>query len=368
MSPRSSGPRLVVAAGILCLFVPSWPAAAQSPIDIEPGFDCFATECGRTHMSFCGADGTAIPADFFDIGSEPFEGEIQFRGSGGKADTQVQRFDQMVLPDIDTQAQTAIELVQLDLVSCQPITVMIDGMPDLWDVAATLSPTPAGQGLMVVDRTHDNGGFFNSDFPLFPLLTFTRVAPPMDVRILDIGQLGPPIQFSTIGLEPWVSVVTIPALLCSLDFAPGVEEDPKTMLQCCHKVGHAGPGHIHETGPPDCSGCMGACCDPGTGACGVATQAECDAGGGEYKGHGTDCISDVDGDLIPDVLESNNCCAAGDSCNTGTDPNNPDTDGDGIPDGAELAGVTDPCIPDVILIFEDGFESGDTTMWSLTVP
>ena len=180
MSLRSLPQLLVVTAAILCLiFVPSRPASSQGPINIQPGFDCFATECGRTHMTFCGADGTAIPADFFDIGSQPFEGEIQFRGVGGEADTQVFRFNQMVLPDIDTQAQTAIELVQLDLVSCAPITVMIDGEPTLWDVAATLSETPAGQGLMIVDRTHPNGGLFHSDFPLFPLLTFTRVDPPM---------------------------------------------------------------------------------------------------------------------------------------------------------------------------------------------
>ena len=358
----------MLTVGILCLlFVPTRPASAQlDPIVIQPGFDCFATECGRTHMSFCGADGTAIPADFFDIGSDPFEGEIQFRGLGGPADTQVERFDQMVLPDIETQAQTAIELVQLDLVSCAPITVMIEGQPTEWDVAATLSKVPAGQGLMMVDRTHLNGGLFHSDFPLFPLLTFTRVLPPMEDVVLDTGLVGLPIQFSTVGQEPWVSVVTIPAGLCSLDFAPGVEEDPMTMLQCCVKVGHDGPGHIHETGPPDCSGCMGACCDPATGACGVSTEAACDAGGGDYKGHGSDCVSDADGDGIPDVLESNSCCAANDSCNTGTDPNNRDTDGDGIPDGAELAGGTDPCVADVIPIFEDGFESGDVLMWSAT--
>ncbi len=110
---------------------------------------------------------------------------------------------------------------------------------------------------------------------------------------------------------------------------------------------------------------MGACCDAATSFCEVKTEATCTQMGMEYKGDGTNCI-DSDGDGLADQLESNSCCAARDSCNTGTDPKNPDTDGDGVDDGDELDNGTDPCVGDPI--FEDGFESGDTTMWSLTVP
>ena len=49
-------------------------------VGIPGGEDCWSTACGKSRMTFCGADGNAIPADFFDPGSEPFEGEILFGG------------------------------------------------------------------------------------------------------------------------------------------------------------------------------------------------------------------------------------------------------------------------------------------------
>ena len=70
---------------------------------------------------------------------------------------------------------------------------------------------------------------------------------------------------------------------------------------------------------------------------------------------------DTDGDGMIDGLESI----------VGTNPNDPDSDGDGLSDGAELLGLgggslTDPLIPEPE-IFDDGFETGDTSQWSSTV-
>ncbi len=340
----------------------------EGVIDIPPGEDCWQTDCGRTKMSFCDLDGTALPADFFDPGSEPFAGEIRFGGAGKETDTSVQRLQQMILPEPDSQAQTPIELVELELVSCEPITVIIDGESVDWNVEVTLSEVPAGTGMLGVTRTHGNGGIFEAEFPLHPVFTFTRVDDPTQVRILDTGLEGlPPFQFSTIGQAPWVSELTgpDPPPICGTNFAPGVEEDPETLEQCCRKVGHAGPGHLHETGPPVCMPCpRGACCDPAAGTCSVETATACAEAGGEYKGDGTNC-DDSDGDGIPDLLETNSCCAVRDACNTGTDPGNPDTDGDGWDDGTELENGTDPCGSDVL--FVDGFESGDTIRWTNTV-
>jgi hypothetical protein len=171
----------------------------------------------------------------------------------------------MVLPDIPSVAQTPIELIELSLVSCQPVTVMIDGQPDLWDVQLDLSddPTPL-IGSLQANRDHPNGGTFGAQFPVQVKFTFTQIAPPNNTVILDTGLAKlPPFVLSTVGEAPWVSDVTVAGttFVCGTGFAPGIEEDPMTNLQCCTKVGHAGPGHIHETGPPDCSQCPGACCD-----------------------------------------------------------------------------------------------------------
>ncbi|HJW69776.1 MAG TPA: hypothetical protein VJ829_10500 [Candidatus Binatia bacterium] len=58
-----------------------------------------------------------------------------------------------------------------------------------------------------------------------------------------------------------------------------------------------------------------------------------------------DIITDSDGDGIPD----------GDEIAMGLDPDNPDTDGDGLTDGQEIHGCTDPKNPDVD---NDGYGDG----------
>ena len=102
----------------------------------------------------------------------------------------------------------------------------------------------------------------------------------------------------------------------------------------------------------DCSVCpmdpnSGACCIPKDGTCVPVIETlesaafNCSILGGQYKGAGTTC-ADSDGDGIPDVAENNDCVFGFiDHCNTGSDPNNPDTDGDGLLDGDD----SDPCTP-----------------------
>ncbi len=337
------------------------------PFCIPPGIDCWQTECGATKFSFCDDVGTTIPAGFFGLGSEPFQGEVLLRGRG-LLDTEMQRMERLVLREPDTPASVPIELLSLDLVSCEPINVIINGQGVDWDVEVELSDVSAGQGAINVTRTHANGGVFDATFPVHPRFTFIRVDDPTQVQVLDTGEQGlEPSEFATVGTAPWVSQLAgLSPLICGTAFAPGVEEDPVTLEQCCRKVGHSSgtPGHVHETGPPDCSACpMGACCNGSDGSCTVVqTVDNCPD---EYKGDGTDC-RDSDGDSLPDVLETNSCCVSGDSCNVGSDPNKADTDGDGIDDGDEIAMGTNPCVADPL--FADGFESGDTSAWSFVRP
>lgn len=125
---------------------------------------------------------------------------------------------------------------------------------------------------------------------------------------------------------------------------PGVQDlDPggPGPDQCCRPVCHSGATADHcVVVDQDCSVCpMGACCLP-DGTCVIALHnSHCtNSLGGQYKGDGTTCF-DSDGDGIADVQETNDCCAPGDPCNTGTSPINPDTDGDGCPDGLD----PEPC-------------------------
>ncbi|HZO09628.1 MAG TPA: thrombospondin type 3 repeat-containing protein, partial [Myxococcota bacterium] len=62
---------------------------------------------------------------------------------------------------------------------------------------------------------------------------------------------------------------------------------------------------------------------------------------------GNACDADDDGDGLLDVVETDTGFFVGPS-DTGTDPLRPDTDGDGFPDGVELAAGSDPTNPDSI--------------------
>jgi bacillopeptidase F len=67
----------------------------------------------------------------------------------------------------------------------------------------------------------------------------------------------------------------------------------------------------------------GACCDPVDGSCVELTEEECQAGGGIFKGNGTTCLGDADGDAID---------GACDNCPDDYNPGQEDLDGDGTGD------------------------------------
>ncbi len=341
------------------------------PEIVPPGDDCWQTPCGRTQYNFCE---TPLPADFFDPGSEPFVEIVTLGGRGaGAFDASMTRLAAMVFYGVPSAAETPIDLSFLDLVSCAPIAVITNGQPELWDVAVELSQsgTLPPQGTMAVTKTHANGGTYTADFWVQVRFTFTRYAPPYDERVLDTGVEGwLPLRLGTAGSVPWVHDLSpgSPVQVCGIRFAPGVEENPATLQQCCRKVGHpANPndpdGHIHETESPHCEPCIeAACCLPDGTCIVVMTVFDCDALVGEYKGAGTTC-RDWDNDGLADVVETADCsiCIERDPCNTGTSPTNPDTDGDGTSDGVEIAAGRDPCVPNGACCLSDGVCWPDVT-------
>jgi len=319
------------------------------PLDgrcVPPDDDCFSTQCGRTLFDFCN---DPIPADFFAPGSEPFTGIIILGGPmDGLPDTVVRRFDAMLL---DGPPETIpIELVALNLVSCQPITV--NPGPTTWDVSVTLSLGGTVQpGAMTVTKRHPNGGTFDAMFHVLPRFVFTEQGNPGNQVILDFGVDGrPPTLFETTDTPKWVHTPSVgPDLhpFCGTYFVPGIEENPMTLEQCCTETCHAGPGHDHCT--KQCSPCpRGACCNPADNTCSIAmSPGMCTAqhnGNGQYKGDGTNC-DDSDGDGLADWFELSACCQPSVACSIASSPHDADSDDDGISDGAEVAGGTDPCVP-----------------------
>jgi hypothetical protein len=199
----SRRPALVgVLAGLLGL-APEVALAGTS--DVGPGIDLFTTP--GTGATF---DDLSLPADFFDPGSDPFTGRVVLQGSplpnlGGKGapelgptDTIVKRNETAQLPNVGDQDTIPIEIVALNLVSIQPITVTYVGgaSPESWNVAVCLSSaTIQPVGSMTVRRDCAVGGTFDATLPVLPKLIFQR---PSDsaIRVLDFGQLAiPPIQF-----------------------------------------------------------------------------------------------------------------------------------------------------------------------------
>ncbi|MHC4698788.1 MAG: hypothetical protein ACYTFA_18830, partial [Planctomycetota bacterium] len=195
---------------------------------------------GNTYTSFGNDIIPPLPADFFEPGSEPFEGQIAFEGVPidealhGSASTLIVRSGDPVLPadPVDLEGTVAVELVALSLQSVAPITVTYSGgqPPENWDVAVTLSDTPAGQGSLTAIKTHCNGGTFDMTLPVNPKLTFTKVSDPGTFAVLDAPAEGEPaLQLSAVEV-PWVHSLwdLAVSIVAPYDgtFVPGVEEIP----------------------------------------------------------------------------------------------------------------------------------------------
>ena len=212
--------------------------------NIQPGIDLFTTPPGAgTHVDFsC----LPIPAGFFDPGSEPFGGSIPLQGVPlnplsplGPTDTIVQRLAPTSITGAGASGNVPIEIVGLSLVSAQPITVNYAGgpPPEQWNVRVCLSDTvPQPSGVMIIRNGScpGEGGTFDSQLPVQPKFTFTRISDNA-VRVLDPGGMGmPPDMFSTTNSH-WVDVPD-PALQLTI-VPPGLTLDS----DCNPSTPDAGP-------------------------------------------------------------------------------------------------------------------------------
>lgn len=216
-TPRSLTLICVTTLTILLALVPT--SAPANPDPIPAGFDLFETDPAATHFD------VQIPADFFAPGSDPFTGQIKFAGEPletfngapvGDADTIVERKAPAdPLPD----ATVPIEIVALNLVSMEPITVTFGGLyPQKWDVRAGLSPTRQSTGQIAIHKTDPAGGTFDSTLEVVPLLTFTDLGNG-HTRVIDGAVIPSPQLTMTVTGAPWRTGCVLPALA-----VPGVND------------------------------------------------------------------------------------------------------------------------------------------------
>lgn len=226
----------LLAVGFLA--APVGEAGAQ---DVQPGFDLYITDQTNTEFDF---DPQPVPADFFGPGSDPFDGIIALKGHPlpqnpfcppppslcpnddlNAIDTIVERLGIAVLPSVGSSDVIDIEIVALSLKSIDPITVTYNGgqSPELWDVDVCLSASQV-TGNMLINKTHPDGGTFDSDLPIVPLFVFTRQSDSAE-RVLDGALAGLSDILEAVGV-PWEYASPDP-LSCRSNFcAP----DPYTQV------------------------------------------------------------------------------------------------------------------------------------------
>ncbi|MEE9297361.1 MAG: dockerin type I domain-containing protein, partial [Phycisphaerae bacterium] len=159
-------------------------------------------------------DSPTIPADFFEPGSDPFDGQVCLENDTlglvtlpgypadldfGQADTLIQRssdpFDRCDLPGA-AEVTVETEIVALSLKSVVPMTVVVSGQDTTWDVNVDLSAVTPPPGSFTAVKEHCNGGTYTSELHVQPRFTFTKVSGPGiplgSVAVLDTGLEGIP--------------------------------------------------------------------------------------------------------------------------------------------------------------------------------
>jgi len=260
------------ATGQHCVRVVSTCPEADSARDCEPGplLDAWVSPSDdesphETYHDF-GADGQAIPADFFGPGSDPFSDFVTFRsvpigGAFGDADTVLRRsedpFDRCALPSYD-EVFVDIDLVMLNLESTDPVRVTYsEGKEEqFWNLELSLSPVKPASGTLSAIKTTCNGGTYSvDDLRVQPLFRFTLVEDPGEVRTFDTGALGlDPVVLSLYNGH-WVSDVDPGLVVISpycTDFHPGLTDNAPPADCDCNGNQLRDQCDIDDGTSPDC--------------------------------------------------------------------------------------------------------------------
>lgn len=294
---------------------------------LEPGVDLWTSPPGVSFDNHFTA--SPIPADFFGPGSDPFDGSVCLAGSPlttnppgilGTTDCIIRRNLSLPLSGVPAMGAVPIEIVALNLVSCQPITVTYNsGPPQQWNVQVTLSSNvPQQQGQMTVRKECCNGGTFDSQLPVLPKFIFSEVGNPTNQRVLDLGGMMPPIQFQSTGSH-WSHDVPLPfdmencpgLVACDNDLSnltPNILIDPSSRFTPGMRTLPCNPGSPNDPfcvgksltleeemlarhgvlPPQETTPLEGACCLPDS-SCIITDPSCCAILGGAYQGDFTSC-------------------------------------------------------------------------------
>ncbi|MBE0663280.1 MAG: T9SS type A sorting domain-containing protein [Bacteroidales bacterium] len=161
-----------------------------------------------------GVDGDypELPPDFFNPGSEPFIGEIKLKGANSNGlqepshDVLIERLSEVEFTyPYPSTATIPIEIVELQLVSTQPIQVTYGGswtVDSFFDVYYSLSSPVPGTAEITKENLH--GGSYTMEFSLHPLILFVNTVNPDHVVVFDPAFHGyPMLDFSSIAPHPW---------------------------------------------------------------------------------------------------------------------------------------------------------------------
>jgi hypothetical protein len=175
---------------------------------VAPGFDTWVTRGdGSTYYDF---SAHPIPAGFFCKDSEPFTGRIAFAGVPIKgadgADTLVERIDEAVF-DRNGLASTRVQVRGLSLVGTAPITTSCGQ----FTVRATLSGGVQPLTNLVIRKTEENAGTFESRLALEVKLTFQRVGSALSDPSLTMEDK---ILFNVPTTAPWVALPQNEGVAC----------------------------------------------------------------------------------------------------------------------------------------------------------
>jgi hypothetical protein len=144
-----------------------------------------------------GEDLPPIPEGFFNPGSDPFIGRIDFKGAGSdggqlpQEDLTINRAGDIQLPaPLPSGGEVQIEIQQLNLVSTEPIAIGTFTGQSFWDVELHLVPSFPQQGNLSATKQNLNGGDFFMQLILMPELVFTEVGNPGNVRFFSPSEFG----------------------------------------------------------------------------------------------------------------------------------------------------------------------------------